>query len=314
MRWSGELLVYPAFSITNDKSILSLLNLWIKFHLLVHLNNWFVNKHSNIYVCIYMNIYMNIYVLYSYNIVKVRKPVYDSVWFKLKNIKKLNLYAIFFVNEPNLNISATSVSFFSCTDARLTELESWCLLGNFLFFFCLLGNFLFFFSYVFSSCKLFHSSNSLFCFPNFSPLPATNYGMFYAIQCVIKYSCGDWDNLCHHLINVPWEDIFKLSASATASEFCEWIQVRIDVYIPNQRYHIKPHTSPWFSAACTVAIVHRNCLFCFYQQNKSSQSEVKFRQGSNHCKSVLEAAKLPCANKRVYHFPETWLSGLLANW
>ena len=29
-----------------------------------------------------------------------------------------------------------------------------------------------------------------------------------------------------------------------------------------------------------------------YQQNKSSESKVKFRQASNHCKRVLEAAKL----------------------
>ena len=31
--------------------------------------------------------------------------------------------------------------------------------------------------------------------------------------------------------DVPWEDIFKLGASAAASEFCEWVQVGIDVHI-----------------------------------------------------------------------------------
>ena len=35
------------------------------------------------------------------------------------------------------------------------------------------------------------------------------------------YSRADWDSLCDHLRVVPWEDIFKLSASAAASEFCE---------------------------------------------------------------------------------------------
>ena len=35
------------------------------------------------------------------------------------------------------------------------------------------------------------------------------------------YSCADWDGLCNQLRDVPSEDIFKLSASATASEFCE---------------------------------------------------------------------------------------------
>ena len=38
----------------------------------------------------------------------------------------------------------------------------------------------------------------------------------------------DWDDLCDHLRDVPWEDIFKLSASAAAIEFCEWVKVRID--------------------------------------------------------------------------------------
>ena len=46
------------------------------------------------------------------------------------------------------------------------------------------------------------------------------------------YSRADWDGLCDHLRDVPWEDIFKLSASAAASEFCEWVQVGIDVYLP----------------------------------------------------------------------------------
>ena len=55
------------------------------------------------------------------------------------------------------------------------------------------------------------------------------------------YSRADWDSLCDHLRDVPWEDIFKLSASAAASEFCEWVQVGIDVYIPHCKYQVKPH-------------------------------------------------------------------------
>ena len=58
------------------------------------------------------------------------------------------------------------------------------------------------------------------------------------------YSCADWDGLCDHLRDVPWEDIFKLGASAAASEFCEWVQVGIDVYIPHRKYQVKPHISP----------------------------------------------------------------------
>ena len=58
------------------------------------------------------------------------------------------------------------------------------------------------------------------------------------------YSCSDWDDLQDHLRDVPWEDIFKLGASAAAHEFCEWVQVQIDVYIPHQKYQVKPHSSP----------------------------------------------------------------------
>ena len=35
------------------------------------------------------------------------------------------------------------------------------------------------------------------------------------------YSRADWDGLRDHLKDVQWEDIFKLGASVTASEFCE---------------------------------------------------------------------------------------------
>ena len=38
-------------------------------------------------------------------------------------------------------------------------------------------------------------------------------------------------------------------------------QVGIDVYIPHRKYQVKPHSSPWFSAACAAAIVHRNHFF-----------------------------------------------------
>ena len=55
------------------------------------------------------------------------------------------------------------------------------------------------------------------------------------------YSRVDWDEVCDHLRNLPWEDIFKLSASAASSEFCEWVQVGIVVYIPHQRYQAKSH-------------------------------------------------------------------------
>ena len=103
------------------------------------------------------------------------------------------------------------------------------------------------------------------------------------------FSCADQDGLHDDLRDVPWEDIIKLGASAAAaSDFCEWVQVGIDVYISHRKYQVKPQSSPWFSATYAVAIVHRNHFFCLYQQNKSSESKVKYRQASNRCKKVLE--------------------------
>ena len=58
------------------------------------------------------------------------------------------------------------------------------------------------------------------------------------------YSHTDWDGLRDHMRDVPWEDIFKLNASAAASESCEWVQVGIDVYIPHHKFQVKPHSSP----------------------------------------------------------------------
>ena len=97
--------------------------------------------------------------------------------------------------------------------------------------------------------------------------------------------------------DVPWKDIFKLGASAAAAttDFCDCFQVRTDVHIPHCKYQVKLHLSLWFSAACAAVRTYRNHFFCLYQRNKSS-SKVKFRQASNHCKRVLEAAKLVYAN------------------
>ena len=116
-------------------------------------------------------------------------------------------------------------------------------------------------------------------------------------QVAYDYSRAECDDLHDHLRDVPWEDIFEFSASAAAIEFCKWVQVGIDVYITHRKYQVKPHSSPWFPAACAAVIVHRNHFFRLCQQNKSSEPKVKFRQASNRCKRVLEAAKLAYATK-----------------
>ena len=64
-----------------------------------------------------------------------------------------------------------------------------------------------------------------------------------------------------------------------------------------EKNKVKPHSYPWFLAACDAAIVHRNHFFHLYQKDKSSDSKAKFKQASNRCKRVLEAAKFAYANK-----------------
>ena len=83
-------------------------------------------------------------------------------------------------------------------------------------------------------------------FPSYSQRDAPIYRLAY------DRFRADWDALGNHLGDVSWEGIFKLNASAAASEFCVWVQVGIDVYI--------------FSAACVVAIIHTNHFFHFYQR------------------------------------------------
>ena len=60
-------------------------------------------------------------------------------------------------------------------------------------------------------------------------------------RAIYDHSHADCDGLRDHLRNVPWEDIFKLGASAAASYLCEWVQVGIDVYILHRKYQVKPH-------------------------------------------------------------------------
>ena len=79
---------------------------------------------------------------------------------------------------------------------------------------------------------LFLSSNTSFCSTMaFPPLGNSDH---VVVSVSIDFpSYSQQDALFHdHLRDVPWEDIFKLSASTAASEFCEWDQVGIDVYIP----------------------------------------------------------------------------------
>ena len=88
---------------------------------------------------------------------------------------------------------------------------------------------------------------------------------------------------------------FKAGASAAATEFCEWIEVRIDFNIRHRKHQVKPHLSCQIS--CLDTIIQRNHTFSLYQQNRSSPSKVKLRQASNRCKRDLKATRLAYANK-----------------
>ena len=60
-------------------------------------------------------------------------------------------------------------------------------------------------------------------------------------------------------------------------EFCDWIQVGIDVYIPHRKYQVNFHSSSWFSVAYTAAIVIEN-IFLF--ANKINLLDLKYSSGS----------------------------------
>ena len=64
-------------------------------------------------------------------------------------------------------------------------------------------------------------------FPSYSPRDS----LFHCIA--YDYSLADWDSLCDHLRFVAWDDVFKVSASAAASDLFESVQVGNDVYIPH---------------------------------------------------------------------------------
>ena len=63
------------------------------------------------------------------------------------------------------------------------------------------------------------------------------------------YSQVDWDGLRDHLRDVLREDIFKFSACAAASEFCEWVQVGI-------------YPSSQVSGQISLISMVLTCLFC----------------------------------------------------
>ena len=86
----------------------------------------------------------------------------------------------------------------------------------------ILDLFLFFDASICSTMAFFLLGNSDLVVVSISIDFLSNSHLDALFHCIAyDYSCVDWDGLCDHLRDVPWEYIFKLSASAAASEFCE---------------------------------------------------------------------------------------------
>ena len=111
------------------------------------------------------------------------------------------------------------------------------------------------------------------------------------------YSPADWDSLHDYLRDVPWEDIFKLSASTGAREFCEsvWLELMY-IYLSSKVSGQASHISMVLSCLCYCHSSYKS-LFCMCQKDISFEYKVKSRQASNCCKRVFEAAKLAYTDK-----------------
>ena len=111
-----------------------------------------------------------------------------------------------------------------------------------------------------------------------------------------NYQRADWDSFRDFLRDGPWMDLFSLSVNKCASEITSWLQTGMDTFIPYRRFQVKPHSSPWFTPACSAAISHRNHYFHIYRRDCSSGNKRLFTLARNHCKKVLNDAKTQYAN------------------
>ena len=89
---------------------------------------------------------------------------------------------------------------------------------------------------------------------------------------VMKELCSEWNSPFHHKvfdysptdqdgyrdhIGCSVEDIFNLVTLAATSEFCEWVQIGTDVYIPHRKFQVRPHSSLWFPFVCLAVIADK---------------------------------------------------------
>ena len=117
------------------------------------------------------------------------------------------------------------------------------------------------------------------------PLNPKEDAPFYCIA--YDYSLADCDGLCDYLRDVLWEAIFKLSASGGFRLELMYISCIVNIRSSLNHFHVFTEIT----------------FICLYQENKSSEFKVKFRQANNHCKCVLEDGKLAYANKTKESIP-----------
>ena len=111
-----------------------------------------------------------------------------------------------------------------------------------------------------------------------------------------RYAQADWDNFRSYIADGPFNFFFKFRASKLTSLISDWIRNGIELFIPHKTYQQKPHSQPWFTAACAAAIAHRNHFFHEYNRNPSNVSKSNFRTASNRCKYTINQAKTNYAN------------------
>ena len=89
------------------------------------------------------------------------------------------------------------------------------------------------------------------------------------------YSRAHWDGLRDHLEMFHGRISLNSVPLLLLVNFVSGFRLElIYTYISHRKYQVKPHSSPWFLAACAAAIVHRNHIFRLYQKNKSSEYKV----------------------------------------
>jgi hypothetical protein len=106
-----------------------------------------------------------------------------------------------------------------------------------------------------------------------------------------SFHCGQWDDFRDLLRDIPWDEVFQLPTEECAKEISSWLQAGIDAFIPSQKYHARPHSSPWFSPACEVAIAHRNQYFHLYRRCDSEVNRRLFTSARNQCRRVILDAR-----------------------